>query len=126
MRHPCTRQHTHDTLSPHAWEAGAQREAETRMGGGVRVAVDEEISIFIDGQWVLATVCGHGVAHGCMSCVMLVGVCAQSISQRRSGCMRLCSAAKKACRRWHGWLDVCVCVVCTSSLAWRALVVHIP
>ena len=47
-----------------AWEAGAQREAEAQMGGGVRVAADEEISIFVDGQWVLATVFGHGVAHG--------------------------------------------------------------
>ena len=34
------------------------------MGEVVHVAVDEDISIFVGGQWVLATVRGHDVAHG--------------------------------------------------------------
>ena len=87
-----------------AWEAGSVWPLTRRLAS----------SLTASGCWRPCV--GTVWRTGCMSCVMLVGVCAQSISQRRSGCMRLCSAAKKACRRWHGWLDVCVCVVCRLYL----------
>ena len=47
-----------------AWEAGVQSLVEATMGGVVRLAVGEEVCVFVGGQWVPCTVCGYDAVHG--------------------------------------------------------------
>ena len=58
-----------------AWEAGVQSLAEATMGGVVRLAVGEEVCVFVGGQWVPCTPCADTTqCTGCTSCATLLGL----------------------------------------------------